>query len=168
MTSSNPLKAFTYLTSSFPLLASTLSLQPLNANLSEEVLINQMSTLAASTNSFSINGMSIPITSVEPFSLLRLLRKERKVVTDIQRLGQGMSTREAREILSYSEDSKSEHDDGRLEVGALGELFDASDVQEGGDLLLWWNDLEKDARYRDWTKNIKDVRVSRLVSAVVY
>ena len=26
------------------------------------------------------------------------------------------------------------------------DLFDASDRPEGGDLVLWWNDIEKDSR----------------------
>jgi UDP-glucose:glycoprotein glucosyltransferase len=30
--------------------------------------------------------------------------------------------------------------------GAIDDIFDASDRQEGGDLVLWWNDIEKDSR----------------------
>jgi len=30
--------------------------------------------------------------------------------------------------------------------GVVDDLFDASDRPEGGDLVLWWNDIEKDTR----------------------
>jgi UDP-glucose:glycoprotein glucosyltransferase len=39
----------------------------------------------------------------------------------------------------------------------LGDLFDAGDKEEGGDLVLWWNDLEKDRKYKSWSKDLKDV-----------
>jgi UDP-glucose:glycoprotein glucosyltransferase len=31
--------------------------------------------------------------------------------------------------------------------GFVDNLFDASDRPEGGDLVFWWNDIEKDSRY---------------------
>jgi UDP-glucose:glycoprotein glucosyltransferase len=30
--------------------------------------------------------------------------------------------------------------------GAVDDLFDASDRPEGGDLVFWWNNIEKDSR----------------------
>lgn len=30
--------------------------------------------------------------------------------------------------------------------GVINDLFDASDRPEGGDLVFWWNDIEKDNR----------------------
>ena len=30
--------------------------------------------------------------------------------------------------------------------GVVDDLFDASDRPEGGDLVFWWNDIEKDSR----------------------
>ena len=32
------------------------------------------------------------------------------------------------------------------EAGVLDGLFDASDREEGGGVIVWWNDLEKDSR----------------------
>jgi UDP-glucose:glycoprotein glucosyltransferase len=31
-------------------------------------------------------------------------------------------------------------------TGVVNDLFDASDRPEGGNLVLWWNDIEKDNR----------------------
>jgi UDP-glucose:glycoprotein glucosyltransferase len=30
--------------------------------------------------------------------------------------------------------------------GVVDDLFDASDRSEGGNLVFWWNDIEKDSR----------------------
>jgi UDP-glucose:glycoprotein glucosyltransferase len=31
-------------------------------------------------------------------------------------------------------------------IGVVNDLFDASDRPEGGNLVFWWNDIEKDSR----------------------
>jgi hypothetical protein len=33
-------------------------------------------------------------------------------------------------------------------------LFDASDRVEGGSVIVWWNDLEKDSRYKRWSPSL--------------
>lgn len=164
LSSEEPLKAFTHLTSSFPLLASQLStLHPdPNPELNSELLSNQMSFPAASVNSFSINGLTIPVDEVEPFALLRLMRKERKLINDLQGLNGNISTRHAREwimsgVLAKANSVLGPGKDGRIEKEALGELFDASDRKEGGGLITWWNNLEKDKRYKSWSKTLNDV-----------
>lgn len=122
-----------------------------------------MSSPAASQPSFSINGVALPAASIDPFALLRLMRTERKFVTDIQRLSYGRFTMKmARNILSSDEVGKAGKagmsKDGKLGAEGLGELFDAGDRREGGGLVLWWNDLEKDKRYAKWSSKVTEVR----------
>lgn len=159
----DPFWAFTHLTSTFPLLASHLStLVPTpHPDLLDEVLANQLSSPAAAQPSFTINGISLPLASVEPFALLRIMRKERKFVTDLQRMSiSRFSLRVAREILIGGAPAGSEGvgKDGRLTAEGLGVIFDAGDAKEGGGLVLWWNDLEKDRRYAQWSQKLSDVR----------
>lgn len=45
------------------------------------------------------------------------------------------------------------------EGGAVEGLFDASDREEGDDVIIWWNDLEKDQMYAPWSDNIQIVSV---------
>ena len=45
------------------------------------------------------------------------------------------------------------------EKGAVEDVFDASDREEGGDVIIWWNDLEKDQMYAPWSDNIHLVSV---------
>lgn len=43
------------------------------------------------------------------------------------------------------------------ESGAVEGIFDASDREEGGDAIIWWNDIEKDQMYASWSDNIRIV-----------
>ena len=56
-------------------------------------------------------------------------------------VSQGMTRRQAIELLTHPEFATREGQSG------LDAIFDASDRLEGGDLIVWWNDIEKDSRY---------------------
>lgn len=120
-----------------------------------------MSFQAASKNSFSLNGVTLAESDVDPFALLRLMRKERGYVNDIFGLSSLLTTKQARAILMSdgigAAGKAGVSKDGRLTAEGLGELFDASDRAEGGKLLLWWNDLEKDKRYTVWTRSVREI-----------
>lgn len=45
------------------------------------------------------------------------------------------------------------------ERGAVEDIFDASDREEDGDVIIWWNDLENDQMYASWGDNIQMVGV---------
>ena len=45
------------------------------------------------------------------------------------------------------------------ERGTVEDIFDASDREEGGDVIIWWNNLEKDQMYEPWSDNIQMVGV---------
>lgn len=47
--------------------------------------------------------------------------------------------------------------DSLTEGKVLDGIFDASDRQENGEVIMWLNDLEKDARYRDFPMAIESV-----------
>lgn len=83
------------------------------------------------------------------------MRKERKVVRDLQRLDKGVKTREAREwvIEGKVKGGEGVAKDGRMSAERLGEVFDAR-----GTAVLWWNDLERDRRYKTFSKSVQDVR----------
>ncbi|GAA5951905.1 hypothetical protein JCM21900_004180 [Sporobolomyces salmonicolor] len=162
MSSDAPFQAFTALTSSFPLMASHLStvVRNVSSHLLSEVAANQMSFPALTMRPFfSLNGMALTDAQVDPFALLRLMRKERKYVTDLESLDKHMSSKAAREILingqaKSGEEGKTQQ---RVEAEVLGELFDATDRDEGEHVILWWNDLEKDRRYKSWSTSVRDL-----------
>ena len=36
-------------------------------------------------------------------------------------------------------------------------VVDASDRSEGGGVVVWWNDIEKDSRYKQWPSSLTGV-----------
>lgn len=132
----------------------------MSADLIGEVFTNQMSQRVASSNYFFLNGIELTDADIDPFALLRLMRKERKVISSILSLHEQMTAAQARELLTFEAPGGQSQQRGISELSlALGEVFDASDREEGGDLIMWWNNLEKDQRYKTWSKSLREVRI---------
>jgi UDP-glucose:glycoprotein glucosyltransferase len=45
----------------------------------------------------------------------------------------------------------------QIEEDAGEGIFDASDRIEGGEVITWWNDIEKDKRYKSWPNTLQGV-----------
>ena len=39
----------------------------------------------------------------------------------------------------------------------MGTVFDASDRPEGEEIIVWWNDMEKDKRYVDSSQSVQNL-----------
>jgi len=85
-------------------------------------------------------------------SLLKVLKQEREIMSSLTSLG--LTPEQAVELVSH-ESILAAHREG----GAVEGIFDASDREEGGDVIIWWNDLEKDQMYTHWTDNMHIVRM---------
>jgi UDP-glucose:glycoprotein glucosyltransferase len=88
---------------------------------------------------FWFNGVNIDAGDVNPFALLRLLKKEKTVVQSLT--SYGLSNSQAFELLTHPAVASSQKESAMMEA-----VFDASDRPEGGGLIMWWNDMEKDTR----------------------
>ncbi|KAK4053247.1 killer toxin resistant protein [Microbotryomycetes sp. JL221] len=164
--SDSPLETFVKLTSTFPSVASHLSnlVPEIDRNLIEELGEFQSMSPLAQRPSFHVNGMHIPEKSVEPLSLIRILRKERKLVKAIQSISKNITPKQARSILTSEAITAAATGEQRrggqatmLSTESLGDLFDAGDLEEGGDLILWWNDIEKDKKYISWPQSLQEM-----------
>ena len=67
------------------------------------------------------------------------MKKERHIVNSA--IGLGVLPQQAIELLTHRTIALSQSD-----AGVLDGIFDASDRPEGGDLIVWLNDFENDAR----------------------
>jgi UDP-glucose:glycoprotein glucosyltransferase len=101
---------------------------------------------------FWMNGMHIPRENVEAFNLLSLMRRERNLIFSLRKLG--LSSNEAVMFLSHEKIAE------KIEVGTTNR-FDIRDDVEGGDVIIWLNDLEKDTRYKSWPLEIRNVFARR-------
>jgi UDP-glucose:glycoprotein glucosyltransferase len=54
--------------------------------------------------------------------------------------------------------------DAQREGGISEGVFDASDREEGGDVIIWWNDIENDQRYAAWSDNIQTVSMQEAMN----
>ncbi|CAG8443499.1 5466_t:CDS:10 [Acaulospora colombiana] len=94
--SQDPLKTLTQLSQNFPKYSHSISQIPLNSSLEEEIMTNHHVRL--DTNSFWLNGLVINPESADPFSLLKLLRRERQTVLSLKSLG--LNSHQAIDLLS--------------------------------------------------------------------
>lgn len=75
------------------------------------------------------------------------MRKERNLMKSLTSLG--LSVGEAIQVVSHPAVTKAQS-----ESDILDGLVDASDRPEGGDLIVYWNNIEKDSRYANWDPSL--------------
>ncbi|KAH8925341.1 glycosyltransferase family 24 protein [Atractiella rhizophila] len=122
-----------------------------------EIMYNQQNVYDGGRSALWINGIQMSEKEVDGFSLLRSIRREYEFMSSLTNLS--LSPQEALETITHpaltAASSSAATGSGFITPEALGELFDFTDRNEGGDLILWWNDLERDKRYSSWPKNVQ-------------
>ncbi|KAF4618673.1 hypothetical protein D9613_009850 [Agrocybe pediades] len=145
--SPNPLDTLIHLSQNFPKYATSLTRRVVtNENITQELLDN-LPKIQHGANLFWLNGLQVDAKDVHPFGLLKLLKKEKAIIQSLT--AQGLQRGEAFKLLTHSAISATQKDSGVLDA-----LFDASDRPEGGDVIIWWNDMEKDSRYARWNPSL--------------
>ncbi|KAL5480943.1 KRE5 [Sanghuangporus weigelae] len=146
--SSDPLATLKYLSQNFPKYASPLAHRVIvDESLLEEVQDNWMKAQGG-INAIWLNGLTVQETDLTPLGLLRLLQKERGVMQSLTSLG--LSAGQAVELLTHKAIGRAQAEN----ADALDSMFDASDRPEGGDVIIWWNDMTKDSRYARWNPSL--------------
>ncbi|RPD60390.1 glycosyltransferase family 24 protein [Lentinus tigrinus ALCF2SS1-7] len=142
------LAALKHLAQNFPRYAGALARRvSVEQELVDELAANQPRARGG-VNVAWLNGVTLDEKDINPFSLLRLIRKERNIMLSLMSLG--LSSEQAIELLTHMTIAKAQS-----ESGALDGLFDASDRAEGGGVIGWLNDFETDERYSMWGGNLK-------------
>ncbi|KAF9495097.1 glycosyltransferase family 24 protein [Pleurotus eryngii] len=146
-TSDDPLGALTQLSQNFPKYAPSLSRRVVvNDSVRQEIGSNQVQ-VQGGINMMWLNGASVQDKDVTPFALLRLIQRERQIVDSLTSLG--LSNGQAVELLTHPTIAEAQSSSATLDG-----MFDASDRIEGGDVIVFWNDIEKDKRYARWTTSL--------------
>lgn len=146
--SQEPLDTMKQLSQNFPKYASSIARRVTVDSKLEEVVASNQLKAQGGVNMVWLNGVIVSEKDMNPFTLLRLLRKERAVMTSLGSLG--LTPGQALTLLTHNAVSQAQTD-----TGVLDGLFDASDRSEGGDLIVWWNDFENDARYARWGTSLQ-------------
>ena len=141
MASENPFETLIKVSQDFPKYSSAITKRNASREFVKEHNGNRGAFLPAGYNVIWMNGMQIQMREMDAFTLLERLRRERSLVGNLRDLG--FSGSEAVQILSHPAiaDSKVEGDTQR---------YNYRDTLEGGHVIIWLNDIEKDKRYSSW------------------
>ncbi|KAH8978341.1 UDP-glucose:glycoprotein glucosyltransferase-domain-containing protein [Lactarius akahatsu] len=145
--SPTPLQTLKHLVHDFPKYATSLARRIVpQSGLLEEISSNSYK-IRPGVSAVWLNGAPVSPDEMNPYSLLRLVRKERDLMFSLTSLG--LLPGEAFELVVHpSFGTSSPRGD------ATDGVFDSSDRAEDGDLIFWWNDIEKDSRYARWQPSI--------------
>ncbi|KAG8706111.1 hypothetical protein FRC09_002564, partial [Ceratobasidium sp. 395] len=155
-TSKEPLKALAHLSQNFPKHAVSLArrwdanrteeLSTKYENIESEVQAN-MHMVAGAGNMAWLNGVQLSEDDMNPFSLLRLIRRERQVMSSL--MNTGLTSQQAIQVLANGAIGRA-----ATKSSTTDSIFDASDRLEGGKAIVWLNDIEKDQRYARWSPSL--------------
>ncbi|TVY85525.1 UDP-glucose:glycoprotein glucosyltransferase [Lachnellula suecica] len=146
MQSDNPFETLVKLSQDFPKYSSAIASHNASKEFVAEHDYNRAQLVPGGYNIWWLNGVQMIEREIEALRILDLLRAERKLVNGVRELG--FTGNEAIKLLSHQEIA---------EVQAEGEpqRFDWRDDTEGGNVIVWMNDIDKDKRYAEWPTTLQ-------------
>ena len=141
MDSAEPLDTLLKVSQDFPKYSSRISKLNTSLEFVTEHGKNRETFLPAGYNMVWMNGMQIDARQMDAFGLLEQLRHERKLIGGLRDLG--LSAPEAIALASHPAIAESTKE-------GEAQRYDYRDALEGGNVIIWLNDIEKDKRYQDW------------------
>ncbi|KAL4888256.1 UDP-glucose:glycoprotein glucosyltransferase-domain-containing protein [Aspergillus ambiguus] len=145
MDSENPLDTLVQLSQDFPKYSSKVAAHNASASLLKDIRFSRLQMLPPGVNVMWINGVQINSRQVDAFSLSDHLRRERRLIDKFRDLG--LSAQEAVDLLSHEYIAKAMAQD-------ASQRYNYRDDIEGGKVIIWLNDLEKDAKYESWPSDL--------------
>lgn len=146
MKSEQPMDTLLKLVQDFPKYSSIIAAHNTSEDFLEEHTKNREQLLPTGYNVIWINGVQVPARDVNPYSLLAHLRRERKLISGIR--SQGLSGPETISLLSHSAITETQTEDEP-------QRYDFRDAAEGGNVIVWMNNIEKDSRYENWPTDLR-------------
>ncbi|CAG8951701.1 hypothetical protein HYFRA_00005501 [Hymenoscyphus fraxineus] len=146
MQSDKPFETLVKLSQDFPKYSSAIASHNATKEFVAEHEYNRAQMVPGGYNVWWMNGIQMIDRQIEALSILGMLRAERKLINGVRNLG--LTGREAIDLLSHENIAlvKSEKEPLR---------FDWRDDIEGGNAIIWLNDIEKDTRYEGWPSSLQ-------------
>ncbi|KAL2151611.1 hypothetical protein VTH82DRAFT_6709 [Thermothelomyces myriococcoides] len=146
MQSDTPFETLIKLTQDFPKYSTVLAAHNVSTDFKAEHEDNQRALIPEGVNILWMNGLQLIDRQIQPFGLVELLQRERKLINGV--LDLGLSGQQAVSLLGHSEIAQARAGDGEPR------RFDWRDEIEDGRVIIWLNNLEKDKRYREFAPSI--------------
>ncbi|KAK6902778.1 hypothetical protein I203_108037 [Kwoniella mangroviensis CBS 8507] len=143
--SSSPLEALRVLSQDFPKYSASLARK---VQVPDEIRDKAKSLLrrGEATEAIYINGKGWG-EGLDAYGLLRAIRTERHHVLSLTSLG--LTPKQAIDLIADPVIGEAQVEDSPGEG-----TVDASDRVEGGDVIVYWNNIEKDKRYKNWPTSL--------------
>ncbi|CCU82919.1 UDP-glucoseglycoprotein glucosyltransferase precursor [Blumeria hordei DH14] len=143
MQSKSPLDTLLKVTRDFPKYSSQLVSHNVAPQFLNEHRYNRNQLVPEGHGIIWMNGIQLTERQFEAFNLLDVLRKERHLISGIRALG--LTAADAIRLVSHPQVSavQSTNEDQR---------YDWRDEKEGGNAIIWMNNLEEDQRYAEWPR----------------
>ncbi|KAG0339474.1 hypothetical protein BG000_002022 [Podila horticola] len=149
-TSKEPLKTLVSVAQDFPKYQAKISKMTYDPTLKSIVRGNQ-AFLAGGAAKIWLNNQPVPSHKMNPFSLLRMMRRDRQTITSLATMG--VSARKAVDLLTDASDTES----GSGAIKDPEGVLDVRDKSEDKSLIVWLNDLQSDNRYKDWSVDLINI-----------
>ncbi|KAH8719458.1 UDP-glucose:glycoprotein glucosyltransferase-domain-containing protein [Phaeosphaeriaceae sp. PMI808] len=146
MRSDNPMDTLLKLVQDFPKYTSIMAGHNASEDFLSEHTKNRELLLPTGYNTIWINGVQLTTREVNPYSLLAHLRRERSLINGIR--SQGLSAPEVISLLSHDAISATQTEDEP-------QRYDFRDETEGGNVIMYMNNIEKDSRYESWPSELR-------------
>lgn len=148
MQSANPLDALVKLTQDFPKFSTSIAAHDVSEDFESEHATNRQQMVPSGVNVMWMNGVQLIERQIQPFTLLDMLRKERKLIESVRALG--LTGKQAVSLLGHQKVAAAKSDDEPMR-------FDWRDEAESGRVIIWLNDLEADERYADFPVPLRNL-----------
>ncbi|KAI4161027.1 MAG: hypothetical protein LQ342_005190 [Letrouitia transgressa] len=143
MASEDPLKTLLQVSQDFPKHSSAITKRNISDDFFSEHRQNRDIFLPAGYNVIWMNGLQVETRQMDAFALLEKLRRERGLIHSLQKAG--FSGSEAVKVISHSSIAESK-------IQSESQRYDYRDSTDGGRVIIWLNDIEKDKRYQSWPR----------------
>lgn len=154
LNSQDPFETLLRLSQDFPKHSSSVAAHDTSEEYLAEFHENKELMLPPGRNIIWLNGAEVDSRNLDAFSLLEIIRRERSLINRFRALG--FTGKQAVELLSHREIAMAH-------VTDEPDRYDYRDDIEGGNAIIWLNDIEKDKRYKDWPEDINAVRIRRVI-----
>lgn len=144
----NPFDTLVKLSQDFPKYSGAVASHTIGKDFLAEHRWNREKLVPAGINVWWMNGVQLTERQIDGLTLLDILRKERKLINGVRALG--FTGGEAIDLLANNEIAS-------VNAGDEPQRYDWRDEIEGGKVLIWMNNLEKDKRYAEWPSNLQAV-----------
>ncbi|KAF0317714.1 udp-glucose:glycoprotein glucosyltransferase [Colletotrichum asianum] len=141
MQNQNPFEALLKLTQDFPKFSTSIAAHNVSEKFLAEHQLNRQQLVPSGMNVLWINGVQLIERQIEAFTLVDILRRERKLIDGVRDLG--FSGGQAVALLGHPKVAESKADDEPPR-------FDWTDDIEEGKVIIFLNDLEKDEQYANY------------------